>query len=145
MMQIPRGGAIQAQVRAMNGLFSSEPVVTAFVRLMGTPSAPDMLTSEETAEGNLRVAWTAPSDTGYGNMNTSLLTMYEVLVSLCEASTCQTSSKRINSSDAEFASRSTLITADMLPQTSVTYQLAVRARNAFGWSSSSASIQQDYQ
>ncbi len=127
-----------------NSLFSSGQTSSAPVRLMGFPSAPEWISTYETLDGNINISWAAPSDTGYGDNAGSLLTMYEIDVSLCAAGSCKTSTKRVLSSDDEFASRTALIKADMLPETAVTYTLTIQARNALGWSAAPNAVYQEY-
>ena len=136
---------MQARVDAKNSLFASEKTNTSVARLMGIPSAPEILQTQETTDGLINVSWAGSSDTGYGDSSPDPLSMYQVDVSLCVTATlCQTTSQRILSTDPDFASRSTLIKAKLLPDTAVTYRLTVLARNVLGWSPSSAPVDQDY-
>ena len=142
--QILRGATFQARALARNNLFSSGYTNSTAVRLLGVPSAPSLISTQETSDGDISVSWAAPSDTGYGVSTSSLLTMYKIDVSLCVAETCDTVSKRVASTDVGFGARLTLIKADTLTQTAVTYTITVLALNALGWSLPSNASQQDY-
>jgi hypothetical protein len=108
------------------------------------PSAPQILSSRESTDGYIEITWAAPSETGYGDNGTDVLSMYQVHVSLCEAGSCKSVSKTILRADADFSWRGTRITSNLLPTTSVTYQFTVQARNSLGWSPMSAPVLQDY-
>jgi hypothetical protein len=142
--QMLRGATLEARVLASNSLFSSEATNSTRVRVIGLPSAPTLISTRETLDGDINVSWAAPSDTGYADQTIAVLTMYQIDVSLCVTETCKTTFKRIPSTDADFASRTTLVRADSLPETAVVYSITVQALNALGWSLPSNTLQQDY-
>ncbi len=111
---------------------------------MGTPSAPQILESRESTDGYIEITWASPSETGYGDNETDLVSMYQVQVSLCEAGACKSASKAMARGDPDFSVRKTRVTSDLLPTTAVTYQFTVQARNSLGWSLMSAPVEQDY-
>jgi hypothetical protein len=111
---------------------------------MGLPSSPTLIATQETLNGDINVSWTGPSDTGYGDSNLNLLTMYQFEATLCIVGVCRSTQKRVLSSDVDFRTRTTLLRKDMLPETAVIYSLTVLARNALGWSPASKAVQQEY-
>jgi hypothetical protein len=144
MCQVLRGATLQASAIADNSVFSSEPMNSMPVRLIGLPSAPTLISTQETLDGNINISWKAPSDTGYSSEALDPLTMYRIDASLCAVETCKTKSKYILSTDADFWHQTTLLKSDVLSETACTYSFTILTRNAIGWSQASNTVQQDY-